>query len=593
VTAAALLELRGLSVRFATADGVVEAVSGVDLEIRVGEILGLVGESGSGKSASCLAVMGLLGPGAVASGELRFDGAPIRPGLRGRGIGMIFQEPRASLDPVRSVGQQLLEVLGLHRPELGGVARRAEAAALLARVGLPDPARQLRAYPHEISGGMAQRVAIALALAGRPRLLLADEPTTALDVTVQAQVLDLLVGLCGETGMAMLLVTHDLGLVARYADRVVVMRGGRVVEAAPVRTLFAAPAHAYTRELLAAVPSAVAGAPRVVGAPLLRVRGLARQFAARRRLFRPAGLPLRAVDGVDFEIAAGETLGMVGESGCGKSTIALMVAGLLGISGGSIGFDGREVGAMSGRQRRALRRELQIVLQDPGEALDPRLSVATQVEEPLLIHCRGGGGRTQRRGLVRETLAAVGLEDWVLERRPHALSGGQRQRVSLARALVLGPRLLVLDEPTSALDVSIQAQVVDLLMRLQRERALAYLFISHDLRLVARVADRVAVVYLGRIVETAASARLFAAPRHPYTQALLSAVPEPDPLRRGETRIALPGEPPSPTALAVGCRFRPRCGWARPLCAVEDPALAAPPDGAGELVACHVVQGRA
>jgi peptide/nickel transport system ATP-binding protein len=300
---------------------------------------------------------------------------------------------------------------------------------------------------------------------------------------------------------------------------------------------------------------------------------------------------LRAVDGVSFTIAPGETLALVGESGSGKSTIGLAIAGLLGATSGSIRFADREVTKFTAAQRRAFRREMQIVQQDPGEALDPRLSVAKQVEEPLIIHRIGRAAA--RRVTVLGTLDAVGLGDWALDRRPHELSGGQRQRVSLARALVLGPRMLVLDEPTSALDVSIQAQVIDLLGQLQRERGLAYLFISHDLRLVSRIAHRVAVVYLGRIVEIAAAARLFAAPRHPYTMALLSAVPEPDPEARDRRRIFLPGEPPSPTAIPAGCRFRTRCALAQPICAEEDPPLAAPPDGAGELVACHVVQGRA
>ncbi len=593
MTAAPLLSLQSLTVRFQTPDGVVDAVAGIDLDIRPGEILGLVGESGSGKSASCLAVMGLLGPYASTTGSIRFAGQPIAGDiatLRGRSIGMIFQEPRASLDPVRTIGSQLREVLHLHRPELDAQAAEAEAASLLRRVGLPEPARQLRAYPHEISGGMAQRVAIALALAGNPRLLLADEPTTALDVTVQAQVLDLLSRLRDETGLAIVLVTHDLGIVAQYADRVAVMRHGKVVEQAPVHTLFARPSHDYTRQLLAALPRSEADrpAPKPVATPLLRVTGLARHFAQPRGWFQPAAPKLRAVDGVSFDIDAGETLAVVGESGCGKSTIALMLAGLIGMTAGHIAFAGRDLGSTSPAERRALRRQLQIVLQDPGEALDPRLSVATQVEEPLLIH-RTGGDRAQRRETVRATLAAVGLDDWALDRRPHELSGGQRQRAALARALVLEPSLLVLDEPTSALDVSIQAQVIDLLTRLQRARNLAYLFISHDLRLVSRVADRVAVVYLGRIVELAPTATLFANPQHPYTRALLSAVPEPDPDRRGRTRILLQGEPPSPTALATGCRFRARCALAQRVCASDDPSLL-PAEG-GAQVACHFPGG--
>jgi peptide/nickel transport system ATP-binding protein len=593
-----LLSIEGLTIRFHTPAGVVEAVSGLDLDIRPGEILGLVGESGSGKSASCLAVMDLLGPNAETTGTLRFDGRPIvagAAGLRGRQIGMIFQAPRASLDPVRTIGSQLREMLALHRPDLDATAARTEALTLLRHVGLPAPDRLLASYPHEMSGGMAQRVAIALAIAGGPKLLLADEPTTALDVTVQAQVLELLVRLRNETGMAVVLVTHDLGIVAQYADRVVVMRSGRVVEHAPVRTLFAAPAQPYTRELLAALPRSYEPAehrssPQAVE-PLLQVEGLTRHFAQRRTLFGPTKPPLRAVDGVSFTIAAGETLALVGESGCGKSTIAMTVAGLLAPTAGRISFAGSDLGAMTAAERRALRRRLQIVLQDPGEALDPRLSIAAQVEEALIIQ-RAGGGRAQRRETVRATLGAVGLGDWVMDRRPHEISGGQRQRASLARALVLAPALLVLDEPTSALDVSIQAQVIEVLTTLRRERGLAYLFISHDLRLVARVADRVAVVYLGRIVETVTAARLFAAPRHPYTKALLSAVPEPDPEKRGGARILLPGEPPSPTARLTGCCFRQRCAFARPICAEQDPELAAPPDGAGELVACHVVQGR-
>ncbi len=592
-----LLELRNLSVRFHTPEGIVDAVTSVDLDVRPGEIHGLVGESGSGKSATCLAVMGLLGPRAEVAGHIGFAGQHIgadASSLRGHGIGMIFQEPRASLDPVFTVGHQLCEVLALHRPELSG-SRRAvatEAAMLLRQVGLPEPERQMRVYPHELSGGMAQRVAIALALAGKPRLLLADEPTTALDVTVQAQVLDLLLRLRNEAGLAVVLVTHDLGIVAQYADRVSVMRAGEVVEQATVHKLFAQPTHAYTRQLLDALPRATDSANTTTSAKkLLRVDGLTRSFAQRRRLFRRTTPGLRAVDGVSFDIAPGETLALVGESGCGKSTTALMVAGLLGRTAGRIEFEGQELAGNTATQRRALRRKLQIVLQDPGESLDPRLSCGTQVEEPLLIH-RAGGNREQRRDLVRDTLRSVGLEPWIMDRRPHEISGGQRQRVSLARALVLQPRMLVLDEPTSALDMSIQAQVIDLLMRLQRERQLAYLFISHDLRTVQRIAHRVAVVYLGRIVELAPPAQLFATPRHPYTQALLSAVPELDPTRRDRHRILLPGEPPNPTAIANGCRFRQRCPVALPLCAQLDPSLNAAND-ADHLVACHAAHGAA
>jgi peptide/nickel transport system ATP-binding protein len=594
VSDAVLLDLRGLRVRFHTPEGVVEAVRGIDLSVAPGEIVGLVGESGSGKSATCLAVMGLLGPRGETSGEMRFDDRRIGADaatLRGHGIGMIFQEPRASLDPVLTIGHQLREVLTLHAPQLRGPEASHQAAELLRRVGLPAPERQLRAYPHEISGGIAQRVAIALALAARPRLLLADEPTTALDVTVQAQVLELLLQLRDETGLAIVLVTHDLGIVARYADRVSVMRSGEVVEQAAVRTLFAQPAHAYTRQLLAALPRATeVPVPTEArsAAPLLRVTGLTRHFAQHRSLFRRAAPVLRAVDGISFDIAAGETLALVGESGCGKSTTALMVAGLLGSTSGRIEFAGRDMAALGATQRRALKRELQIVLQDPGEALDPRLSCGAQVEEPLLIH-RIGGDRARRRETVHDTLRSVGLDDWVVDRRPHEISGGQRQRVSLARALVLQPRALVLDEPTSALDVSIQAQVIDLLVRLQRERGLAYLFISHDLRLVLRIAHRVAVVYLGRIVELAEPVRLFASPLHPYTQALLSAVPEPDPEQRERLRILLPGEPPNPSDIGGGCRFRQRCSLAEPICAEVDPPLA--PDSSGRLVACHVAQG--
>jgi peptide/nickel transport system ATP-binding protein len=587
-----LLELRGLSVRFHTPEGIVDAVKSVDLDVRPGEIHGLVGESGSGKSATCLAVMGLLGPRAEVAGHIGFAGQHIganAASLRGRGIGMIFQEPRASLDPVFTVGHQLREMLKLHRPELSRRAVVAEAAMLLRHVGLPEPERQMRVYPHELSGGMSQRVAIALALAGKPRLLLADEPTTALDVTVQAQVLDLLLRLRNEAGLAVVLVTHDLGIIAQYADRVSVMRAGEVVEQATVQQLFAQPTHAYTRQLLDALPRATGSTNTSTSATkLLRVAGLTRSFAQRRRLFRRTTPGLRAVDGVSFDIAPGETLALVGESGCGKSTTALMVAGLLGRTAGRIEFEGQELADTTTTQRRALRRKLQIVLQDPGESLDPRLSCGTQVEEPLLIH-HAGGNREQRRDLVRDTLQSVGLEPWIMERRPHEISGGQRQRVSLARALVLQPRMLVLDEPTSALDVSIQAQVIDLLMRLQQERQLAYLFISHDLRTVQRIAHRVAVVYLGRIVEMAPPAQLFATPRHPYTQALLSAVPELDPTRRDRHRILLPGEPPNP--IANGCRFRQRCPVALPLCGQLDPSLAA--NDTDHLVACHVAQGAA
>ena len=371
----ALLELR-ISVRFHTPEGIVDAVKGVNLDVRPGEIHGLVGESGSGKSATCLAVMGLLGQRAQVDGQIRFAGQPIgvnAASLRGHGIGMIFQEPRASLDPVFTVGHQLREVLALHRTDLSRRAVIAEAAMLLRHVGLPEPERQMRVYPHELSGGMAQRVAIALALAGGPRLLLADEPTTALDVTVQAQVLDLLLRLRDEAGLAVVLVTHDLGIIAQYADRVSVMRAGEVVEQAAVHTLFKQPTHPYTRQLLDALPRATDSATGgATPTKLLHVEGLTRSFVQRRRLFRRTTRELRAVDGVSFDIAPGETLALVGESGCGKSTTALMVAGLLGRTAGRIEFDGQELADTTATQRRALRRKLQIVLQDPGEALDPK-----------------------------------------------------------------------------------------------------------------------------------------------------------------------------------------------------------------------------
>jgi microcin C transport system ATP-binding protein len=433
---------------------------------------------------------------------------------------MVFQEPMTSLNPLHTVEKQIAETLFLHK-RMRGAAARERAVELLRLVGLAEAEKRLDAYPHQLSGGQRQRVMIAMALANEPDILIADEPTTALDVTIQAQILKLLKSLQARFGMALLLITHDLTIVRKMATRVCVMTRGEVVEAGAVREIFARPQHAYTRHLLSAEPK---GKPLVVEPPpptLIEANRLKVWFPTRAGVFRRVTGHIKAVDGIDFALRAGETLGVVGESGSGKTTLGLALLRLLA-SEGEIHYDGRRLDGLPERAMRPLRRELQIVFQDPFSSLSPRLSVGQIVEEGLKVH-RIGRTADERRRLIREALAEVGLDPDALDRYPHEFSGGQRQRIAIARALVLKPRFVVLDEPTSALDMSVQAQVVDLLRELQERHRLAYLFISHDLRVVRALAHHVLVMKDGKIVEQGPAARVFEAPRHPYTRALMAA----------------------------------------------------------------------
>ncbi len=519
-----LLSVENLSVAFRGKT----VVQGVSFAMHAGQTLALVGESGSGKSVTALSCLRLLGPGgANPAGRILLDGTEVLTApeddlrrLRGGVAGMVFQEPMTSLNPLHSVGRQVEEAITLHRP-LRGAALRARVIALLERAGLPDPGARLGAYPHQMSGGQRQRVMIAAALANDPQLLIADEPTTALDVTIQAQILDLLADLKQRLGMGLLLITHDLAIVRKHADHVVVMRHGSVVEQGPVAEVFANPAHDYTRMLLATEPR---GRPVAVAdnAPVVaEVEDLRVHFPIRRGLLRRVAGHIKAVDGVSLSVREGETLGLVGESGSGKTTLGLALLALEPATG-LIRFEGQPIGGLSRAELRPLRRKMQIVFQDPYGSLSPRMSIADIVGEGLAVH--EPGLTAAARGIaVARALEEVGLEPAMAERYPHEFSGGQRQRVAIARALVLKPRLVVLDEPTSALDVSVQAQVVDLLRDLQARYRLAYLFISHDLRVVRAMAHRIAVMKDGRLVEEGEAEAVVAHPRQPYTRALMAA----------------------------------------------------------------------
>ncbi len=520
---APLLSVRDLSIRF----GAAEAVRNISFGIAPGETLALVGESGSGKSVTALSTLRLLPPSAEIRGEIRFAGqelvgaseAELRA-VRGNQVGMIFQEPMSSLNPVHTIGRQIGEVLSLHQG-LRRKAARTRAIALLEAVGIPDPASRFEDFPHQLSGGQRQRVMIAMALANDPKLLIADEPTTALDVTVQAQILALLKNLQQQNGMAMLFITHDLSIVRRIADRVCVMTEGKIVESGPVEAIFADPQHDYTKHLLAAAPR---GNPPVLASDLptiVEAHDLKVWFPIKRGLLRRTIGHIRAVDGVDLAIGKGETLGVVGESGSGKSSLGYALLRLIP-SKGRIVVLGQPVEGRSWRALRPMRQHMQIVFQDPFGSLSPRMSVGEIVEEGLKVHMPRLSA-AERAGKVAAVLAEVGLDAATSARYPHEFSGGQRQRIAIARALVLEPQLLVLDEPTSALDVSIQAQIIDLLREVQQRRGLTYLFISHDLKVVRALAHRLIVMRHGRIVEAGPAAEIFAAPREDYTRQLLAA----------------------------------------------------------------------
>jgi len=524
-----LLQVRDLSTRFDMPGGAVDAVKHVSFTIDRGETLALVGESGSGKSVTALSILQLL-PYPLArhpGGSIRFRGQellgaakPILREVRGNEISIIFQEPMTSLNPLHTVEKQINETLILHKG-LGKTAARARTLELLDMVGIPEARKRLNAYPHELSGGQRQRVMIAMALANEPDLLIADEPTTALDVTIQAQILKLLKELQAKFGMALLLITHDLGIVRKMADHVCVMTGGEVVESESVATLFDHPQHEYTRKLLAAEPKghpikAESGAPVVMAGESLKV-----YFPIKRGLLKRTVDYVRAVDGISLEVREGHTLGVVGESGSGKTTLGLALLRLIS-SEGEIRFRGGVIQGLKSSEMRPLRREMQVVFQDPYGSLSPRLSISQIIEEGLKVHGLGGSA-TEREALIVAALEEVGLDPDNRHRYPHEFSGGQRQRVAIARAMVLKPRFLVLDEPTSALDMSVQAQIVDLLRELQERNRLAYLFISHDLKVVRALADEVLVMRDGRVVEQSSAARIFDDPQTPYTRALMKA----------------------------------------------------------------------
>ncbi|WP_374728886.1 dipeptide ABC transporter ATP-binding protein [Caballeronia concitans] len=591
-----VIDVRDLSVTFRSRSRTVEAVRGISFAVDRGETLAIVGESGSGKSVTSLALMRLVehGGGAIASGSIAFrrrngnvldlaraSSATMRT-VRGADIAMIFQEPMTSLNPVFTVGDQIAEAISLHQGKSHSEARQ-EVLRLLDLVRIPEARRVFARYPHQLSGGMRQRVMIAMALSCKPALLIADEPTTALDVTIQAQILQLVRGLQDEMNMGVIFITHDMGVVAEVADRVLVMYRGEKVEEAASDDVFRTPKHPYTRALLAAVPTLgamqgtdrpakfpivevepVDAAPDDASAlrpsaavehqvqpavdesspPILRVRDLVTRFPVKTGLFGRTTAAVHAVERVSFDLRQGETLALVGESGCGKSTTGRSLLRLVESQSGSIEFDGRDISALHGPELQALRRNIQFIFQDPFASLNPRLTVGFSVMEPLLVHGVASGKEAQAR--VDWLLDKVGLPPEAAQRYPHEFSGGQRQRIAIARALALNPKVVIADESVSALDVSVRAQIVNLMLDLQRELGVAYLFISHDMAVVERVSHRVAVMYLGQIVEIGPRAAVFEAPRHPYTRKLMSAVPIADPARRHAKRMLAADEIPSP-----------------------------------------------
>jgi peptide/nickel transport system ATP-binding protein len=575
MTDAALFEVRDLSVSYG-AQAVVDSIS---LEVAPGRCLGVIGESGAGKSQAFLALLGLSGQRATVSGHARLRGADLMgqgaASLRGRRIAMIFQDPLTSLTPHLRIGEQLAEPLRIHR----GFSRAeamTRAAELLRSVRVGDVARRLRQYPHELSGGMRQRVMIAMALACDPELLIADEPTTALDVSVQAQLLALLRQIITERRMSLIVVSHDMGVIATLADDVAVMRAGRIVERGPVQDILANPTHEYTRALIAATPRMDGPVPLPDRAPaptdaVLDVQSLVVDHSLRAPLWRRAPA-LRAVDGVSLNVERGQALGVVGESGCGKSTLARALLRLHDATAGDILWRGRSIRALAGERLLPVRSDLQLVFQDPVASLDPLQRVQDIVEEPLRA-LRPALDAPQRAERARAMLAAVGLGAEYLGRRSRELSGGQCQRVAIARAMVLEPQLLVCDEAVSSLDVSIQAQILELLAGFKRDRGTAIVFVSHNLAVVKQLCERVVVMYLGRVVESGPTREVFQDPRHPYTRLLLESVPLLDPLA-GRARLTMQeaaAELPSALDRPAGCAFHLRCPIAQDRCAAQRP----------------------
>ena len=583
-----VLSVKNLTTSFRVDKRWLTAVDDVSFDVGAGETVAIVGESGSGKSVTALSVMRLISAiNGRVEGKIILDGEDLNAideermrQVRGNRVSMIFQEPMTSLNPVLTIGFQICEALRDHR-NMDAAAARAEALRILERVRIPAAARRIDDHPHQLSGGMRQRVMIAMALACRPRLLIADEPTTALDVTIQAQILDLIKDLQAEEGMSVLFITHDMGVVAEIADRVLVMWKGQKLEDDTARRIFADPHNGYTKALLAAVPKLgeMNDAPRprrfaVIepnsgdvevpardaadtvdrdNAPLLTVDGLTTRFKIAKGLLGRTEGNVHAVENVSFDLRQGETLALVGESGCGKSTTGRSILRLVEPLSGAVRFDGRDIGAMKRAELQAMRRDIQMVFQDPFASLNPRKSIGAAIAEPILVH--GLADSKGARDRTADLLTRVGLAPAMAERFPHEFSGGQRQRLAIARALAVNPRMIVADEAVSALDVSVKAQVLNLMLDLQEQLGLAYLFISHDMAVVERVSHRVAVMYLGEIVEIGPRRAIFSHPRHPYTKKLLAAVPVPDPERRGQRGVIPPGDLPSP--------IRP-VGWQAP-----------------------------
>ena len=667
-----LLQINDLHTDIEIRNGVVRALSGVDLHVNPGETLGIVGESGSGKTMTALSLMGLLPQGGkVSSGSIILDGQDLtqlplkdKRKLRGTKVGMIFQDPLTSLNPTMKIGLQVCEPLRVHE-KLSKKEALERAVEILKRVGMPRPEVVINNYPHQLSGGMRQRVMIAMALVCKPRILIADEPTTALDVTTQMQILDLIDELRDEYQMGVILITHDLGVVAGHTDRVAVMYAGRIVETAPTKTLFTEPKHRYTSSLMAALPerALAAGtklfsipgappsltnlpvgcrfaarclwatnecragypdlsgddthtfscfhpvqegdespaalqakldtqkngdeagaqqAPLVSSKVLLDVKEASREYeSAGSGFFKRDKGVVSAVDRVSITVKKGETYGLVGESGCGKSTMGRLIAGLERPSGGAIELDGRDLATLKGRDAVTIHRDVQMMFQDSYAAMDPRMRIDQILAEPMSIQKTGNARQIAER--IMEIIEQVGLTEEILDRYPHEFSGGQLQRIGFARSLTLAPDLIVADEPVSALDVSVQAQVLNLMKDLQAELGLSYLFISHDLAVVQYMADRIGVMYLGRIVEEGPAKEVVENPKHPYTKALIDSIPVPDPeFSHDDRAIKLTGEPPSAVNPPEGCRFRPRCPFAGEECKIQ-PALT----DERHRVACH------